>query len=74
MLFSAHGLPEKTIKAGDPYQAQVEGTVRAVIEKANEKDLKHIICYQSKIGPLKWIEPSTNNVIAENSKIGKHIV
>ena len=74
LLFSAHGLPEKTIKAGDPYQAQVEGTVRAIIDKANEKDLKHIICYQSKVGPLKWTGPTTEEQIIKEAKKNKSII
>ncbi len=57
LLFSAHGLPEKIIKAGDPYQHQVEETARAIVEGLGNVD--HVVCYQSRVGPLKWIGPST---------------
>ena len=57
LLFSAHGIPEKLVAAGDPYQEQVEATVAALMAKLGPMD--HRICYQSRVGPLKWIGPST---------------
>jgi protoporphyrin/coproporphyrin ferrochelatase len=57
VLFSAHGLPERVIKAGDPYQTQVEQTAKAIADGLGEIDWS--ICYQSRVGPLKWIGPST---------------
>jgi len=74
LIFSAHGLPEKNIKKGDPYQWQVEQSVKKIVENLNYKDLDWILSYQSRVGPLKWIGPSTEDIIIENSKIGKHIV
>ncbi len=74
LLFSAHGLPEKTIKKGDPYQGQVEQTVSKVIEKINNAEFSHTICYQSKVGPLKWIEPSTESEIIKASRKNQIIV
>jgi len=74
LIFSAHGLPEKNIKKGDPYQWQVEQSVKKIVNNLNNNDLDWILSYQSRVGPLKWIGPSTDNVIVENSKIGKHIV
>ncbi len=74
LIFSAHGLPEKNIKKGDPYQWQVEQTVKSVIKSLNINDLDWILSYQSRVGPLKWIGPSTENVIIKNSKLGKKIV
>lgn len=56
VLFSAHGLPEKIIAAGDSYQWQVEQTVGSVMQQLPGVD--HSICYQSRVGPLKWIGPS----------------
>ncbi len=58
ILFSAHGLPEKIIEQGDPYQYQVEETVAAVMKDLAPKT-DYVICYQSKVGPLKWLGPST---------------
>ncbi|MGA3398006.1 MAG: ferrochelatase [Acetobacteraceae bacterium] len=59
VLFSAHGLPEKIISSGDPYQWQVEQTVAAVLAVWGEPDLDWTICYQSRATPVRWIEPST---------------
>ena len=74
LIFSARGLPEKNIKKGDPYQWQVEQSVNKIIKSLNIKDLDWILSYQSRVGPLKWIGPSTEDIIIENSKMGKHIV
>ena len=74
LIFSAHGLPEKNIKKGDPYQWQVEQSVSKIVKSLKIKDLDWILSYQSRVGPLKWIGPSTEDVIIENSKLEKHIV
>ena len=74
LIFSAHGLPEKNIKKGDPYQWQVEQSVKKVVDGLNDENLDWILSYQSRVGPLKWIGPSTEDIIIENSKIGNHIV
>lgn len=71
LLFSAHGLPEKIIKAGDPYQYQCEESARMIAEKLEIPDLDWSICYQSRVGPLKWIGPSTEEALelAAKSKV-----
>ena len=74
LIFSAHGLPQKNIKKGDPYQWQVEQSVKKIVENLKIEKLDWILSYQSRVGPLKWIGPSTDDIIIENSKIGKHIV
>ncbi len=74
LIFSAHSLPEKNIKKGDPYQWQVEQTVDKIIKKMDIKNLDYILSYQSRVGPLKWIGPSTDDIIIQTSKSGKHIV
>ena len=74
LIFSAHGLPEKNIKKGDPYQWQVEQSVSNIVKKLNLNKLDWILSYQSRVGPLKWIGPSTDDVIIDNSKLGKKIV
>jgi ferrochelatase len=61
VLFSAHGLPKKIVAAGDPYPAQVERTVAAVLRSIGQVD--HAICYQSRVGPLEWIKPYTEDEI-----------
>lgn len=74
VLFSAHGLPEITVKKGDSYQWQVEQTVAAVVERLPEPLKTHEICYQSRVGPLKWIGPATEEAIERACEDGKHII
>ena len=74
LIFSAHGLPERNIKKGDPYQWQVEQSVSKIIEKLNINNLDWILSYQSRVGPLKWIGPSTDNEIINASKKNKTIL
>lgn len=68
VLFSAHGLPESIIKDGDPYQAQIEKTVELITQVLSIDDLDHRICYQSRVGPKKWIGPSTEDEIKQAGK------
>ena len=63
VLFSAHGLPEKVIESGDPYQWQVEQSAKAVVDKLNIKNLDWWVTYQSRVGPLEWIGPNTEDEI-----------
>jgi ferrochelatase len=63
VLFSAHGLPESIVKRGDPYQWQVERSVAAVVERLGIEGLDHVVCYQSRVTPQKWIGPSTEDEI-----------
>ncbi len=74
LLFSAHGLPENKIKKGDPYQWQVEQTVGGIMSILKNENLDYVISYQSRVGPLKWIGPSTDEVIIKNSREKKGIV
>ena len=74
LIFSAHGLPKKNIKKGDPYQWQVERTVNSIVKNLDIEGLDWVLSYQSRVGPLKWIGPSTDDVIIENSLLGKTIV
>ena len=74
LLFSAHGLPENKIKKGDPYQWQVEQTVEGIMSKLSDKNLDYIISYQSRVGLLKWIGPSTDEAIIKYSKEKKGII
>jgi len=74
LIFSAHGLPENKIKQGDPYQWQVEQTVKELVKKLSIKNLNYILSYQSRVGPLKWIGPSTDTVIKNEAQKNKFIV
>ena len=64
MLFSAHGLPERIVQAGDPYAWQVERTAAAVVARLGIPELDHVVCYQSRVGRLRWIGPETDQEIS----------
>ena len=74
LIFSAHGLPERNIKKGDPYQWQVEQSVNKIVEQLNILNLDWILSYQSRVGLLKWIGPSTDDEIVKSSKLNKTVV
>ena len=74
LIFSAHGLPKKNIKKGDPYQWQVEQSVNKITKQLNIPNLDWILSYQSRVGPLKWIGPSTDDEIIKSSKLNKAVV
>jgi protoporphyrin/coproporphyrin ferrochelatase len=74
ILFSAHGLPEKISSAGDPYKGQIEATVAAVMSELWGSDIDHQICYQSRVGPLKWIGPSTEGAIKKAAREGMNVM
>ena len=66
LVFSAHGLPQKIVDAGDPYEKQMNEHVRILSEELQKrgKNFKSInLAYQSKVGPLKWLEPSLENML-----------
>ena len=75
VLFSAHGLPESIVHAGDPYQWQIEQTVAAVLA-AWGQEVDWAISYQSRATPQRWIEPSTEQEIerAARDKVAVLIV
>ena len=58
LLFSAHGLPKRLVARGDPYQWQVEETARCIVARLGREGLDWAVCYQSKVGPLAWLEPA----------------
>jgi ferrochelatase len=72
-LLSAHGLPEIVVKSGDPYQWQVERTT-AALKPLLPSDWEIEICYQSRVGPLKWIGPPTEDSIRNAAAEGKSIL
>ena len=63
VLFSAHGLPERIVAAGDPYRWQVERTMAAVLAALNRPGLDAVLCFQSRVGPLAWLKPATDEEI-----------
>ncbi len=73
LLLSAHGLPEQVIRDGDPYQWQCEA-VSEMIAGRVPADWEVKLCYQSRVGPLKWIGPSTELEVEHAAKAGAHIL
>ncbi|MDZ7766066.1 MAG: ferrochelatase [Melioribacteraceae bacterium] len=70
IVFSAHGTPMSMVKSGDPYSQQIQETVDLVM-KARNNSHKHHLCFQSKVGPVKWLEPATDTMIEELAEKGK---
>ncbi|HJY87968.1 MAG TPA: ferrochelatase [Candidatus Acidoferrales bacterium] len=69
LVFSAHGLPLKLIERGDPYPRQVGATVRLVLERGRWPN-PHSLCYQSKLGRQRWLEPSLSDTIERLARQG----
>lgn len=62
IVFSAHSVPVSYIKSGDPYLAQTEKTVELVMKQI-KKELPHTLSFQSKVGPVEWLTPATDETI-----------
>ena len=74
VLFSAHSLPKRIVDKGDPYQWQVEKTVEAILSHFKQEHLDRRICYQSRVGPLEWIGPATDDEIRRAGREGKGLI
>lgn len=74
LLLSAHALPQRTINAGDPYQWQVEMTSAAIVEALGLRELDWATCYQSRVGPVQWIGPSTEDEVRRAGAAGVPVV
>ncbi len=74
VLLSAHGLPKRIVERGDPYQWQVEATAAALRAALKRPDIEARVCYQSRVGPLEWIGPSTEAEIARAGSEGVGLV
>ena len=75
VLFSAHGLPKKIVdKKGDPYPQHVEQGAAAVVEQFPEPIDDWLVSYQSRVGPLEWIGPSTDDEIRRAGRDGVALV
>jgi ferrochelatase len=62
LVFSAHSVPVSVIEKGDPYQMQIESTVERLLELGQWR-LPHTLCYQSKVGASKWLQPSLHSTL-----------
>jgi len=78
VLFSAHGLPKKIAKHGDPYATHVEMTAAAIVdvlvEEHGHRSLDSRVCYQSRVGPVEWLGPYTDDEIRKAGAEGKALV
>jgi ferrochelatase len=74
LLLTAHGLPLKIVRAGDPYPNQVEETAAAVVAALGRCDLDWVVCYQSRVGPLAWLGPATDDEIRRAGRDGVAVV
>ncbi len=67
LVFSAHGLPMSLVEKGDPYPQQIEETVRLVCEAGSRQypgwPRTHLLCYQSRVGSAKWLQPPLTGTI-----------
>lgn len=74
LLFSAHGLPKKIIKDGDSYQWACIESAHKIAGATGIEGLDYQICYQSRVGPLKWIEPSTEEALEKAAHDKKSVL
>ena len=73
LLFSAHGLPKKIVEGGDPYKAQIEATAAAIAARLPEfPDWR--VCFQSRVGRLEWLAPSTDEEVRRAGAEGKGVL
>jgi len=64
ILFSAHSVPVAVVEKGDPYQHQIEETVRLVMQRGGWSNT-HRLCYQSKVGASRWLQPSLHTTLRQ---------
>lgn len=69
ILFTAHGLPELYLKDGDPYVDQVKITVKRIVDELPDPP-DHLISFQSRLGPVKWVGPDVRDTVARLGKEG----
>jgi protoporphyrin/coproporphyrin ferrochelatase len=74
VLFSAHGLPKRVIARGDPYQWQIEQSAAAIARRLGLAEDDWVVCYQSRVGRLQWIGPSTDEEITRAGADGVAVV
>ncbi len=66
IVFSAHSIPQSVVEKGDPYQRQIEDTVRLLTARAGWVN-RHRLCYQSKVGASRWLQPSLHQTLRQLS-------
>eukprot|EP00250_Pteridium_aquilinum_P002661 c12885_g1_i1 orf=251-1678(-) len=73
IFFSAHGVPLTYVEdAGDPYKEEMEKCVKLVMTELKKRGIhnKHALAYQSRVGPVEWLKPYTDDTIKELGKMG----
>jgi ferrochelatase len=70
LVFSAHGLPQRIVDGGDPYPEEIAATVAGVIERMR-RPIDHVVAYQSRAGPVRWVQPDVRDVVANAPSDGK---
>ena len=65
VLFSAHGVPRSYVEAGDPYQEQIEECVAKISAQLPQENVEVHLSYQSRVGPIEWLRPYTDDVLPE---------
>jgi ferrochelatase len=74
LIFSLHGIPQRYVRQGDPYQRECEGSVRAVVEALGLTDEEWLLTYQSRVGREPWLQPYTDITLEELAKSGvRHV-
>ena len=63
LVFSAHSVPAGIIQEGDPYQHHIEETVRLTMRQGGWPQHPHTLCYQSKVGPGRWLKPMLHTTL-----------
>jgi ferrochelatase len=64
LIFSAHSVPVAVVERGDPYQRQIEESVRRVMARGHWRN-RHRLCYQSKVGASRWLQPSLRDTLRQ---------
>ncbi len=74
LLFSYHGIPQRNVDLGDPYQTQCEESSRLIVEHLNLEQSKWHHAYQSRFGRARWLTPDTSNTLVELARSGVQTV
>lgn len=70
IFFSAHGVPVSYVEeAGDPYQREIEHCTQLIMQRLGRSN-DHTLAYQSRVGPVEWLQPYTEDAIADLAKAG----
>jgi ferrochelatase len=74
LIFSLHGIPQRYVRQGDPYQQQCEESVRAVVRSLGLSDDEWLLTYQSRVGREPWLQPYTDITLEELARSGvRHV-